>query len=357
LNRHNLAVFLGQGRQYSQSRLFLLKYQDLIIKCNKMTSHILITGALGQIGSELVPALSQKYGAANIIASDISEDRGVFAGQADFIKLDATNKTRLAELIKSREITEIYHLAGILSATGEKHPDLAWDINITSLKNILDLSVANNVKQVFWPSSIAAFGPTTPKTSIPQQTILEPSTMYGVTKVAGELLGNYYFNKYGLDIRSLRYPGIISWKTPPGGGTTDYASAIYYGAMQTGHYDCFVRPDTILPMIYMADAVVATLLLMSVPPEKITVRTAYNLNGLSFSARQLAENVAKYCPGFTYDFQPDDRQKIADSWPQTIDDSAARADWGWQPAFDLDSISRTMLDNLRLKLKIKKDGF
>jgi nucleoside-diphosphate-sugar epimerase len=300
-----------------------------------------------------VPALSRQYGSANIIASDISPDSGALFEQTAFVQLDARDKTKLADLIQARKITEIYHLAGILSANGEKDPARAWDLNIRSLKNVLDLSVTHKIEKVFWPSSIAAFGPTTPKTTIPQRTILEPSTMYGVTKVTGELLANYYFTKYGLDIRSLRYPGIISWQTTPGGGTTDYASAIYYAALQTGHYDCFVRPETVLPMMYMDDAVAATLQLMAAPTEKISIRTAYNLNGLSFSARELADNVGKYCSDFKCDFKPDERQAIADSWPQTVDDAVARHDWGWHPSFDLDRISQTMLSNLRLKLKIK----
>lgn len=315
-----------------------------------MNRHILVTGAAGQIGSELIPALFKKYGADAVIASDIADAAGRFVGQADFVRLDATDREALEKLIKEREITEIYHLAGLLSANGEKDPVRTWDVNMTSLKNVLDLSVENKINKVFWPSSIAAFGPTTPKTDIPQQTILEPATIYGVTKVAGELLANYYFHKYGLDIRSLRYPGLISWATPPGGGTTDYSSAIYYAALQSGHYDCFVREDTVLPMLYMDDAITATLQLMDAPAEKISIRTSYNLNGLDFSARELAENVARHLPGFTYSFKPDERQAIADSWPRSVDDSAARADWGWRPAFDLDKISQVMIENLRRKL-------
>ena len=322
-----------------------------------MLKRILITGAAGQIGSELVPALCAKYGADSVIATDIIASQPAASGFAtpqsnDLIRLDATDKEALRRLIKEQNINEIYHLAGLLSANGEKNPARAWEINITSWKNILDLGVEFKIAQIFWPSSIAAFGPTTPKTDIPQRTILEPSTMYGVTKVTGELLANYYFLKYGLDIRSLRYPGIISWTTPPGGGTTDYASEIYYAALQTGRYDCFVKADTVLPMIYMDDAVQATLQLMEAPADKISIRTSYNLGGLSFTAQDLADNVAKYVPSFSCAFKPDERQLIADSWPRTIDDTAARADWGWQPSFTLDQISQDMIKNLRIKLKI-----
>jgi len=240
----------------------------------------------------------------------------------------------------------IYHLVGVLSAVGEKNPNLAWDVNMTGLKNILDLAVEYKIERLFWPSSIAAFGPTTPLFDTPQKTILEPTTMYGVTKVAGELLCQYYFIKYDLDVRSLRYPGIISWKTPPGGGTTDYAVAIYYEAVKNKSYDCFVNENTILPMVYMDDAVRATIELMDADKEKISIRTAYNLTAISFSAKELAENVAKYIPDFKCTFTPDDRQKIADSWPKTIDDKKAREDWGWKYEFDLDKISVEMIKNL-----------
>ncbi len=316
-----------------------------------MQTKILVTGALGQIGSELVPALREKFGRDNVIAvgyikEEASKD---FINSGPFEKIDAVNKEEIRTLILKYQINIIYHLVGILSAVGEKYPDLAWNTNMLSLKHVLDLAVEYKIERVFWPSSIASFGPTTPLLNTPQDTVLAPTTIYGVTKVAGELLCQYYFVKYGLDVRSLRYPGIISWKTPPGGGTTDYAVAIYYDAIQKGSYDCFVKEGTILPMMYMDDAVNATLKLMDATPEQIKVRTSYNLTAVSFSAKELVENVAKYIPNFKCTFTPDSRQKIADSWPKTIDDSSARTDWGWQHKFGLEEISEVMIKNLKQK--------
>jgi len=309
---------------------------------------ILVTGALGQIGSELIPALREKFGNENVIAvGHRKEPTEEFKNAGPFERVDARNKDELKALIEKYNIGTIYHLVGVLSAVGEKNPDLAWDVNMSGLKNILELAVEYKIKRLFWPSSIAAFGPTTPLENTPQKTVLEPTTMYGVTKVAGELLCQYYFVKYGLDVRSLRYPGIISWKTPPGGGTTDYAVAIYYEGLEKGHYDCFVREDTVLPMMYMDDAVKATMQLMEAEPEKITIRTAYNLTAVSFSAKELADNVARHIDGFTCAFKPDERQKIADSWPSTIDDSKTRKDWGWNHQFGLDEISVAMVKNLK----------
>ncbi|MFH0712709.1 MAG: NAD-dependent epimerase/dehydratase family protein [Candidatus Jorgensenbacteria bacterium] len=313
-----------------------------------MERKILVTGALGQIGSELIPALREKFGSGNVVAVGHSkEPSDEFRAAGPFEKADAGNKEEIKSLMEKYQINTVYHLVGILSAVGEKSPNLAWDVNMKSLKNVLDLAVEYKIERMFWPSSIAAFGPTTPLYDTPQQTVLEPTTMYGVTKVAGELLCQYYHIKYGLDVRSLRYPGIISWKTPPGGGTTDYAVAIYYEALRKGSYDCFVGEKTVLPMMYMDDAVKATLELMEAPPEKITVRTSYNLAAISFSAKELAENVAGHIPGFKCTFTPDDRQKIADSWPKTIDDSKARSDWGWRHEFNLDRISEEMIKNLK----------
>jgi nucleoside-diphosphate-sugar epimerase len=312
---------------------------------------ILVTGAVGQIGSELVPALREKFGANNVIAvghrtqpSDELRDSGPYE------TADATKKEEINALIEKYNIDTIYHLVGVLSAVGETKPNLAWNVNMTSLKNILDLCLEHNIKKLFWPSSMAAFGPTTPLDNTPQKTILEPTTMYGATKVAGELLCQYYFMKYGLDVRSLRYPGVISWKTPPGGGTTDYATAIYYDAIQKGSYEFFVNKQTKLPMMYMDDAVKATIDLMDAPSEKISVRTSYNLTAMSFTAEELADNVKKYFPGLTCTFAPDSRQKIADSWPSSIDDSKATEDWGWKPDFDLDRMSEVMIKNLKIKL-------
>lgn len=311
-------------------------------------SKILVTGALGQIGSELIPRLREKYGAENVIAvGHHKEPDEEFKNAGPFEMADIRNKEELRALIEKYQIDTIYHLVGVLSAVGEKKPDLAWDVNMNSLKNVLDLAVEYKIEKMFWPSSIAAFGPTTPLYDTPQKTVLEPTTMYGVTKVAGELLCQYYFVKYGLDVRSVRYPGIISWKTLPGGGTTDYAVAIYYDAVKKGSYDCFVREDTILPMMYMDDAVRATIELMEAPKEKISIRTAYNLTAISFSAKELADNVSKYIDNFKCSFSPDERQKIADSWPKTIDDSQAKIDWNWKAEFDLDKISQEMIDNIK----------
>ena len=312
---------------------------------------ILVTGALGQIGSELIPELRKKYGKDNIVAvGHHKEPSEEFRNSGPFEIADCRNKEEIRNLIEKYKIDTIFHLVGILSAVGEKNPDLAWDVNINGLKNVLDLAVEYKIEKMFWPSSIAAFGPTTPLENTPQKTVLEPTTMYGVTKASGELLCQYYFIKYGLDVRSLRYPGIISWKTPPGGGTTDYAVAIYYDAVKNGSYDCFVREDTILPMMYMDDAVKATLQIMEAEKEKITIRTAYNLTAISFSAKELSESVSNYVDNFKCIFSPDQRQKIADSWPKTIDDSKARIDWGWQHEFDLNKISNEMIKNLKIKL-------
>lgn len=311
---------------------------------------ILVTGALGQIGSELVPALRAEFGSDNVIASDIKAASPEFKTAGPFELADATEKTELEALIIKYKINTIYHLVGVISAVGEANPDLAWRVNMDSLKNILDLSVSHKISRLFWPSSIAVFGPNAPLTDTPQEISLEPTTIYGVTKVAGELLCKYYHHKYGLDVRSVRYPGIISWQTYPGGGTTDYASAIYYEALQKGGYECFLNGETVLPMMYMADAIRAALLIMAVDPAKIKIRTSYNLAALSFSAQELCTNVGEHIKNFNCTFSPDHRQNIADSWPNNIDDSAARADWGWKSQFDLDSISIDMIKNLKLKL-------
>jgi nucleoside-diphosphate-sugar epimerase len=316
---------------------------------------ILVTGALGQIGSELIPELRKRYGPNNVIAvghKTLPSDEFKNAGPFEFA--DATNKEALKNLIIKYNINEIYHLVGILSATGEKNPQLTWDVNMGSLKNILDLAVEHKINKVFWPSSIAAFGPTTPQNNTPQRTILEPSTMYGVTKVAGELMCNYYFTKYGLDIRSLRYPGVVSWKTPPGGGTTDYAVAIFYDALQKGSYECFVSEETVLPMMYMDDAIKATINLMQAPKEKISIRTSYNLTAMSFSAKQLSEEVSKLIDNFNCTFKPDHRQNIANSWPKIIDDSFARKDWGWEHEFNLHKMSVEMIEKLKIKFQNEK---
>jgi nucleoside-diphosphate-sugar epimerase len=310
--------------------------------------NILVTGAFGQIGSELVPALQKTSGVEKVVALAHSNAPANFTGIME--KGDVTDEATLERLIKTHSIDTIFHLVSLLSATGEQQPHKAWVVNMNSLKHVLDLAVDHHLR-VFWPSSIAAFGPTTPRVNTPQQTILEPTTMYGVTKVAGELLCQYYFKKFGVDVRSVRYPGLISWKAEPGGGTTDYAVAIYYEALKNGSYECFVKPETILPMMYMDDAVKGTIQLMLADPKKLTIRTSYNLAAISFRADELAANIAKYLP-LSVTYAPDHRQNIADSWPQSIDDSQARTDWGWQHAIDLDSMTRIMLANLAPKLGV-----
>lgn len=310
--------------------------------------NILVTGAFGQIGSELVPALQKTSGVEKVVALAHSNAPTNFTGIME--KGDVTDKATLERLIKTHSIDTVFHLVSLLSATGEKDPNKAWDVNMNSLKHVLDLAVEHKLR-IFWPSSIAAFGPTTPRVKTPQKTILEPTTMYGVTKVAGELLCQYYFKKFGVDVRSVRYPGLISWKAEPGGGTTDYAVAIYYEALNTGAYECFVKADTILPMMYMDDAVAGTIQLMQADASKLTVRTSYNLAAISFRADELAANIAQYLP-LTVSYNPDHRQNIADSWPQSIDDAQARADWGWQHHIDLDAMTKIMLKNLSTKLGV-----
>ncbi len=309
---------------------------------------ILIIGANGQIGSELIAALRGKYGAGNVVGFDLREPKEEQKKAGPFEVGDASKKEVLAAALDRHSIDTVFHLVALLSATGEKDPDLCWTLNMGSLKNVLDLAREKKL-QVFWPSSIAAFGPATPKVKTPQETVMAPTTMYGVTKVAGELMCQYYKLKWGVDVRSVRYPGLISWKTPPGGGTTDYAVAIFYEALQKGSYECFVGQKTILPMMYMPDAIRGIMELMEAPKEKIKVNTSYNLAAISFSAQELADVVKKKVPGFSCSFKPDARQKIADSWPQSIDDSAARADWGWKHEYGLEKMADDMLENLKKK--------
>ena len=309
--------------------------------------NILVTGAFGQIGSELVPALQQKYGVDHVVALGHHSVPAGFTGLVE--RGDVTDKAFLKTLIEKYHFDTVFHLVSLLSAKGEIDPSLTWDINMNGLLHVLDFAKEYKL-QVFWPSSIAAFGPTTPRVNTPQKTVLEPSTMYGVTKVSGELLCQYYFNKFGVDVRSLRYPGIISWKTPPGGGTTDYAVAIFYDGLAKGSYDCFVRPDTSLPMMYMDDAVQATIDLMEADPKKLTIRTSYNLAAISFTAEQLAAEINKIIP-VDVTYHPDHRQQIADSWPQSIDDAQARKDWGWRHTFDLPRMTAEMVKQLTVKLQ------
>lgn len=311
-------------------------------------TRILVTGAFGQIGTELVPALQQKFGKENVIAVGNKHVPTDFDGIVEIARLP--DKNALADLIAKYKIDTVYHLVSLLSAIGEKDPSVTWHLNMQSLKDVLDLAVEHKLA-VFWPSSIAAFGPTTPQDNTPQYTVLEPTTMYGVTKVAGELLCQYYFLKFGVDVRSVRYPGIISYKAEPGGGTTDYAVAIFYEALKKGAYECYLRPDSMLPMMYMDDAVKATLDLMDADPARLKVRTSYNLAAVSFTPAQLAAEIQKHLP-LTITYAPDHRQAIADSWPNSIDDSVARSEWDWQPEYDLAKMTEVMLAKLREKLGI-----
>ena len=307
---------------------------------------ILIIGAGGQIGVELTLALREKFGDDNVIASDIREPHPLLA-DGRFEHLDVMNSNAVSLLVQKEGITQIYLLAAILSATGEKNPLWAWDINMKSLMNILDICVEQKVSKLYWPSSIAVFGNTTPKQNTPQKTIIEPVTVYGISKYAGELWCQYYFNKYGLDVRSLRYPGLISWKSAPGGGTTDYAIDIYIEALKNKKYTCFLSENTYLPMMYMDDAIRATIELMDAPKESIKNRMSYNLAGMSFSPKEISSAIQQHIPEFTIDYAPDFRQQIADSWPQSIDDSEAERDWDWKAEYDLAKMTETMLRNLK----------
>jgi len=314
---------------------------------------ILIMGACGQIGTELTLALRKKYGGENVIASGIGEESPLFKGTGPYFVLDAMNAEATRDLVKKEKITSIYLLAALLSATGEKNPKLCWDLNMGSLRQILDLGVEmKNVGQelkIFWPSSIAVFGATTPRDNTPQKTIIEPTTIYGITKYTGELLCQYYKKRFGLDVRSVRYPGLISWKSEPGGGTTDYAVEIFYGAIKEKRYTSFLSENTYLPMMYMDDAIRATMELMEMPKEKLKLNMSYNLSAISFSPKEIAEAIKKHIPDFQISYNPDFHQPIADSWPKSIDDSIARADWGWKHEFDLAKMVNVMLKNLSAK--------
>ena len=308
---------------------------------------ILVIGACGQIGVELTLALRKIYGGANVVASDLREEHDLLKGSGPYVSLDVMNKEMLHVLVIRHNITQVYLLAAILSATGEKNPLLAWHINMQSLLNVLDIAKEEGLDKVYWPSSIAVFGPDSPKESTPQHTIIEPTTIYGISKFAGERWCEYYNHRYGVDVRSLRYPGLISWKTPPGGGTTDYAVEIFHAARRSGRYECFLAADTRLPMMYMPDAVRATMTLMEAPPDQIRVRSSYNAAGLSFTPHELAQAIRRRIPQFEVRYHPDHRQAIAASWPHTLDDTHARADWGWKAEFGLDELVDDMLLHLR----------
>ncbi|MFH6602773.1 NAD-dependent epimerase/dehydratase family protein [Maribacter algicola] len=312
-----------------------------------MQKSILILGACGQIGTELTYALREKYGNENVVASDIREGNEDIMASGPFEILDATNYGAIEDVVMHYEIEEVYLMAAMLSATAEKFPMRAWNLNMSSLFNVLNLCKEKKISRIFWPSSIAVFGPNTPKKNTPQNTIMEPSTVYGISKQSGERWCEYYFKKYGVDVRSVRYPGLISWKTLPGGGTTDYAVEIYHKALSDGSYDCFLQRDSRLPMMYMEDAIRATLSLMDKPSESITVRSSYNLAAMNFTPEEIAKNIQKHIPNFTISYAPDFRQAIADSWPNSIDDSQARQDWGWKAEYDLEKTTEEMLKNLR----------
>lgn len=312
-----------------------------------MEEKILVTGPFGQIGSELVPELQDKYGDENVVALGHRHIPDDYEGVLE--QGEVQDEDFMSALFDRYDFTQVYHLASLLSAVGEKKPDLAWEVNMDGLKVTLDQAVEHDSK-VFWASSIAVFGPTTPMDNTPQHTILEPITMYGVTKVSGELLCQYYHEKYGLDVRSLRYPGLLSWKEEPGGGTTDYAVEIFYKAIEEGEYTCFVREDTQLPMMYMKDAIRGTIMLMEADEEDIEIRTSYNHAALSFTPKELEEEIKKYIPELKVTYEPDERQKTADSWPNSIDDTKAREDWGWDQEYDLEKMTETMIKNLRRKL-------
>lgn len=308
---------------------------------------ILVIGANGQIGSVLTDQLRRQYGVDQVIATDIRAPQGETDGP--FAILDVLDREKLALLVDQHQISQIYHLAAILSAKGEQNPIQAWDINMTGLLNVLEVSRERQVKKVFFPSSIAVFGPNVPKDGTPQEVSLVPTTVYGISKVAGEIWCQYYFEKYGLDVRSLRYPGIIGHQSLPGGGTTDYAVHIYHEALHQGKYECFLSAETSLPMIYMEDAIRATIELMEAPAQQIRIRTSYNLAGMSFNPAQLADSIREHLPEFEISYAPDFRQAIADSWPNRMDDQAARQDWNWQPAFDLAAMTKDMLQNLKAR--------
>jgi len=308
---------------------------------------ILVTGATGQIGSELTMELRKKHGGDNVIAAGHRRkpsEKLVNSGPFEYV--DVTDRDSIEKIVKKYDINTIYHLAAVLSAIGEEKPQIAWKVNMNGLYNVLEIAREHGLVRVFWPSSMAVFGPEAPRVNTPQDAVLIPRTMYGVSKVAGELLCNYYFLRFGLDVRSVRYPGVISSETPPGGGTTDYAVEVFYEAIKNKRYTCFVREDTVLPMMYMPDCIKAAVDLMEADASRITCHTSYNLTGTSFSAGELTSEIKRYIPEFECEYKPDFRQKIADSWPMSIDDSLAREEWGWNPTYDLSVMTKDMIEKL-----------
>lgn len=312
-----------------------------------MNPKILIIGACGQIGTELTQKLRKIYGTENVIASDIRKLNVDVVNSGPFEVINALDFNQIEHLVEVHQITDVYLMAALLSATAEKNPAFAWDLNMNSLFHVMNLAKAGKIKKIFWPSSIAVFGPTTPKENTPQYTIMEPSTVYGISKQSGERWCEYYHNLFGVDVRSIRYPGLISWSSPPGGGTTDYAVDIYHKALENQSYECFLSAETKMPMMYMDDAIAATIQIMQAPAEQIKIRSSYNLAAMSFTPTEIAAEIQKHIPDFTISYAPDFRQKIADSWPASIDDSRAREDWGWNHHFALDNMTVDMLEHLK----------
>ncbi|MEL7004833.1 MAG: NAD-dependent epimerase/dehydratase family protein [Bacteroidota bacterium] len=308
-------------------------------------SRVLVIGAAGQLGSELTLALREIHGKSNVIASDLRSPGGELC-DGPCLTLNAMDKEGLYKIAEEYDIQQVYHLAAILSAKGENDPHFAWELNMQSLLNVLELAKDKNLEKVYWPSSIAVFGPSTPREMTPQNTIMDPNTVYGISKLAGERWCEYYFQKYGVDVRSLRYPGLIGYKAKPGGGTTDYAVDIYYKALEEGKYDCFLKEDTYLPMMYMDDAIKATIDLMEADKKDVHIRSSYNIGAMSFSPKEIAESIREELPEFKIIYTPDERQVIADSWPNSIDDSHAQKDWGWTPKYDLGKMTKSILEGL-----------
>lgn len=312
-----------------------------------MDTKILIIGACGQIGTELTKTLRATYGVENVIASDIRKLNNDVVNDGIFEVVNALDYNQIEHLIEQYNITDVYLMAALLSATAEKNPAFAWDLNMNSLFHVLNLAKAGKIQKIFWPSSIAVFGPTTPRHNTPQYTIMEPTTVYGISKQCGERWCEYYYAQYGVDVRSIRYPGLISWSTEAGGGTTDYAVDIYHKAITEGTFTSFLGENSELPMMYMDDAIKATIEIMQAPKENIKIRSSYNLAAMSFTPKQIGEEIKKHYPNFTLDYDPDFRQKIADSWPASIDDTSAREDWGWKNDYDLENMTVEMFKNLK----------
>ena len=312
-----------------------------------MMDKVLVIGACGQVGTELVENLQNIHGSSRVVASDIKTPTNEVFLNSEFVHLNVLDKVQIKEVFQTHKPTIVYHLAALLSATAEENPKFGWELNMDGTFNIFDACIDHGVKRIFWPSSIAVFGPTTPRVNTPQSTILEPNTIYGITKLAGERYCEYYFNRYNLDVRSIRYPGLIGWKSLPGGGTTDYAVDIFHQALKNGQYDCFLKEQTTLPIMHIEDAVRATLEITDAPSNLIKVRSSYNIAGVSFNPEQLTQEIKKHIPQFKISYQPDHRQKIANSWPESIDDQIARADWGWQEKYNLEKLVVNMLDNIR----------